>query len=118
MNISRNPNSWILDNNIINFIYSNQNQFINYRAFKVFQYIYNINLNNIIINKINIIYIFDKNENKCIIKLVLYIFKLKNDLFSLIYIILMNWCLVFENDDCIIIHDDFYFHLFIKNNLY
>ena len=102
----------------MNFIHSDRNQFIDYRALKVSQHIHGIDPNNITTNEIDIVYIFDENEHKRTIKSVLHVSKLKNGLFSLMRAILMGWHSVFENDDYIIIYNNFQFHLFIKNNLY
>ena len=74
----------------MDFMHSDRNQFMDYRALKVSQHIYDIDSNSIMMDEIDIIYIFDENEYKYIIKSILYISKLKNDLFSLIYAILMN----------------------------
>ena len=58
-------------------------------------------------NNIDNIYIFNDKNYKYIIKLILYISKFKNELFSLINIILINWYSIFENNDYIIIYNNF-----------
>ena len=101
----------------MDFMQPDWNQFINYQALKVPQHIHGISPDSIMTDDIGSVCFFDGNKHKCTIKLILHVPKLKNGLFSLTSATLMNWHLVFENDGCMIMHHDFQFHSFIKDNL-
>ena len=107
---------WIKDCNATHHIHHNKSIFSDYHSLKNHFYIEEID-NDLMTMRIDNISIINPVNNNRILKKILHIPKLKNDLMSLNQLTLKKWISIIMKDDCIIIHNKFKIHNLIRNKL-